>query len=223
MSGVIGVSTAGNTRFRGFYESLTGLRTPEGWFIIHAPGDSSSKNRNKIIEKALELKVDHILFLDDDHVFAPQTLNKLLAHDKDIVVGPYLYRSAPFNFVLFDLAQEDGRCRHKFPTKEDSGLVEVVAAGGGCLLVKTSIFQKLQGPYYFTIGEIVPDEWSDDIMFYKRVRDAGLKIYADLDTPVGHKIEAALWPTRDADGNWNLTMEVNGTPIVFSWNSTQNR
>lgn len=215
MSGLIGISTAEQGRFAAFYPTVFGLRCPPGTVMMSAIGSTISKNRNDITQKALDMAADWVLFLDDDHVLPPATLTKLLAADKPIVSALYTQRQAPFNPVLMDYERPDGQFLWKQLNPTEKGLIEVAAAGAGCLLVRREVFEALQPPYW-TLGQINPASWGDDLHFCSRVRAAGFPIYCDLSTPIGHIMTGVVYPTFDPVRGWlaNFTQEPQRPPLA---------
>lgn len=207
----IAVPTAEFARQAIFYDFFNMMRKPEGTIVAFSHGQSPARNRNVLIEQALIHDCSHILFIDDDLTFAPDTLTRLLAHDKDIVAGYYLMRSYPHNPILFAEALEDGRCRTMFPSDNvEPGLVRMVATGLGCALIKTDIFRKMEKPW-IRLGELEKDHWSDDIGFFRRVRLElpDIEMWCDLSITCGHMAVAAIWPVYQ-DGKWHTSYDTQG-------------
>lgn len=195
-----------------FYDYLDLLDKPEGTFCTRSHGQSPARGRNMIIEQALKHNATHIMFFDDDVAFAPHTLKKLLARDKDIVSGLYLMRSHPHKPIMFSQANDDGKCHH-YPLKdEDKGLVEIVACGLGACLIKTDVFRALEKPYV-RLGELEKDGWCDDLGLWKRTREAGFKLYCDLDVPIGHMCSTTVWPNH-MNGKWLVSYDTAGKELV---------
>lgn len=210
---LVAVPTAEMARQAEFYDHYNMLERPVGSISTFAHGQSPARNRNLMIKQALEFDCTHILFLDDDLVFKPDLLNRLLAHDVDIVTALYLMRNFPHQPIIFDVADEKGRCQHHFPTKDSKGLVEIVACGLGACLIKTHIFRVLEEPW-IRLGELELDHWCDDLGFFRRVRAAGFKLHCDLDCFVEHFASLKVGPARDNDGNWLVSYNTNGTGTV---------
>jgi hypothetical protein len=101
-----------------------------------------------------------------------------------------------------------------FLTPKRKGLVEAVNCGFGFVLMKVEIFKKMPKPWV-RLGELVLDEWCDDVGFFNRVRAAGFKIYCDLDIRLGHMINLTLWPGQE-NGVWTSVYET-GTGEKFSF------
>lgn len=204
---LVGIPTMGFSRNDSFYDYYNMLERPAGTICTFARGQSPARNRNIIIELALQHECSHIMFFDDDLAFAPDVLIKLMAHDLDIVSGLYLMRSYPHQPIIFDYSDSTGKCSHLYPEKT-SGLVKIVNCGLGICLINTRVFKSLEKPY-IRLGELEQDHWCDDIGFFNRVRKAGFELYCDLDVRAGHMCQTIVWP--DVTNNkWNVTYDTNG-------------
>lgn len=201
----VGISGGILARYAVFYDSLMHVERPPGTIDIQARGACISENRNGIAERALAMGCSHVWYVDDDQVFAPDTLMRLLAHDKDVVSGLYLQRGKPFHPQVYDVEDERGFCKPRLLQDFDHGLVKAVATGAGCLLVKTDVFRKLEKPWW-RLGQIIPDGWCDDMNWCHRVRAAGFDVWADLDVLVGHEMSMTVWPMRLEDGSWKTAL-----------------
>ena len=197
---LIGLSTGEHIRRADFLPSFIGLSRPPNSYTMTVHGQSPAKSRNMIVEKAIENECTHIFFLDDDMIPPPDTLLKLLAHNKDVVSALYLLRAFPHRPALFDKAYDNGRCKFMNMTGDKSGLVQAVNCGLGAVLIATEVFKVLKQPWV-RLGEIIEDEWCDDVGFFNRVRKAGFKIWCDLDAPVGHMTNLTIWPDK-VNGQW---------------------
>lgn len=209
---LVGVPTGEITKRAMFYDYFNMLEKPAGTIMTFARGQSPAKGRNMIIKQALEYDCSHVLFLDDDVAFPSHTLDALLKHDKDIVTALHLRRNYPHYPYIFDWADENGLCRQYLPKDNETGLIEIVASGFGCCLIKTDVFKALEEPWV-RLGELEKDEWCDDIGFFKRVREAGFKIYCDLDMPVGHFASLTVWPGRK-ENKWHTVYDTGGTSQI---------
>ena len=206
---MVAIPTAEFSRRAIFFDYYNALIKPEGTVCTSAHGQSPARGRNLMIEQALELGCDKILFLDDDVAFKPDLLVNLFKHDVDIVTGLYLMRNYPHQPIIFKSAQPDGRCLHYYLNPEDTGLVEIVACGLGACLINTDVFRRLEKPW-IRLGELESDHWCDDIGFFMRVRQAGFKMHCDLSQLVGHMGSVTIWPTRNEAGDWFTTYDSEG-------------
>lgn len=205
---MVGVPTSGFSRNDHFYDYYNMLDRPAGTPCMFSRGQSPARNRNIIIQQALDINCTHILFLDDDIFFPPDTLFRLLKHDKDIVTGYYLMRNFPHNPVIFDESLDDGRCVHHFPYYGERGLIPIVNCGLGCCLIKINVFKVLDKPW-IRLGELEKDHWSDDIGFFNRARRQGFTLWCDLDLCVGHVANAIIKPVLQ-DDQWLVSYSTSG-------------
>ena len=213
--GLIGVSAAEQARFTAFYASLTGLNRPDNTINMFSTSSNIAENRNKITTEALRLGVDWVLYLDDDQILQPDTLDRLLAADKDIISAHYCQRQSPFNPVLM---QQYANGNHSWKQLEptDRGIVSIEAAGAGCLLVKRKVLEALQPPYW-TLGQINPASWGDDLDFCLRVRQAGFTIYCDLENSIGHIMSGFVFPLFDKQTGWTAHMVQSSKGVIATW------
>lgn len=209
---LIAVPTMEMARQALFYDYFNCLVKPIGTIMTFAHGQSPAKNRNLMIQQALDNECSHVLFIDDDTAFEPDMLERLISHDKPIVTGLYFMRNFPHNPIIFDEAYEDGRCRTHFLSAGETGLIPIVAAGLGCCLINTEVFLAMEQPW-IRLGELEKDNWSDDIGFFRRVREIGFQSYCDLDCQVGHMATVTIWP-RLVDGKWHTSYDTHGTANV---------
>jgi len=160
--------------------------------LMILPGTYVDKARTQLAEEAIAWGATHILWLDDDMIFPPYTLHKLLAANADIVGANYPMRKSPVVPTAFTTVpsktddQQGVRC---YTTAESGGLQSVEAIGFGCVLMKTSVFAKVAHPGFlchFNAGE---GTWTgEDVYFCLRAREAGFLILVDhdLSKDIGH-------------------------------------
>lgn len=207
---MIGIPTSEFARRADFYDYVDMIeKEGEGIELVgitRSHGQSPARNRNVIIETALQNGFTHILFLDDDVVVRPDIIKKLLAHDKDIVTGLYLMRNHPHFPILFDESYQNNYCRFQILHKGRRGLVEAVNTGLGACMFKIEVFEKMSDDKpWIRLGQIAQekDHWCDDIEFFNRCREKyGYKLWCDLECPVGHMVSGTVFPMRKDDGTW---------------------
>lgn len=200
VSGVIGISTAETGRYSVFYASLSGLQRPENTITVFARSAVISENRNAITQTAIDNEAEWVLFLDDDHILRSDTLMRLLDSGKDVISAHYVRRQEPFNSVLLDNPRED-LFLWKDVAPADKGIISVDAAGAGCLLVRKNVLHALKPPYW-TLGQVNPASWGDDLDFCRRIRQAGFEVYCDLDSHIGHLMMGCVWPENVEGHGW---------------------
>ncbi len=186
------------------YDFMLGIRTKSEQF----------RARNVIVEEGQRSGADWLLFLDDDMIINPfQTSNpteeynlieRLLAHDKDIVGALYYQRTGGCAPVSMMAAGERG---YRFLRDDEltGGLQEVDVAGGGALLIKMSVFDKLPHPYF------APEhEFGTDVQLCRAAKKAGFKIYLDSSIELGHVRDERLIITSRNKAQYSLEQMLPG-------------
>lgn len=138
-----------------------------------------SKGRQTLVNKALSTDCTHLLFIDSDMVFPPDTAVRLLSHGKDIAGIAAATRREN---RLLNSAQTTWGERLK--AGPDDGLVEVDYLGFGCVLIRADVFQAMEKPYFpISFKEHDPeagDIWlGEDYGFCEKARAAGYTIHVD--------------------------------------------
>lgn len=135
--------------------------------------------RNQCVGAAQIMKATHLLFLDSDMVFPPDTLKRLLSHDKDIVGASYSKRVEPFHPLT---VTEEGEL-----TYITAGLRRVKLLPTGCMLIRLRVFEALSKPFFNLVTE--GDQLrGEDYYFCEQARAAGFEIWCDgdLSLQLGH-------------------------------------
>lgn len=132
--------------------------------------------RNALARVAREQDATHILWLDSDMTFPPDTIERLLAHGEPIVGASYSQRKEPCKPV----AAKDGVWVY---TEDDStGLEEVDFVGMGVMLVETRVYDFIDEPWHMTAwsekaGSII----GEDVYFCRKARAIGAPTFIDHD------------------------------------------
>lgn len=210
---LIGVVTGEYARRADFYDYYNLLEKPAGCVVLFCHDRSPAHGRNLIIEQALLNDCTHVLFIDDDMAFDADSLNKLIADDKDIVSGLYLGRAYPHQPLIFDYADEEGRCLYSYLEPDTPHLKKIVAAGFGFCLIKTSVFKRMEKPWV-RLGELQSDEWCDDLGFFNRARLSGIDdIWCDTSVRCGHIGTVIVWPKFE-NGQWLTGYDTGGKGML---------
>ena len=128
-------------------------------------------NRNKIVQDAKDSKCEYILFIDSDMVFGEDTLDRLMAHNKDIVGTDYSLKQLPReSTVKGQVSKELFKC-------EGLGL--------GMVLIKTEVFDKIQEPFKFVYEE-EQMTMGEDIWFCQQAIKQGFDVWCDPTIEVKH-------------------------------------
>lgn len=214
VTGIIGVPTTDTARHSAFYEQLLRLQRPANTSFSIIRGASVAENRNKTLASAKEHNAEWVFFLDDDMIPPPELLMHLLSRPAVPVLSAlYVSRVTPFIPLAFHRAEENGAAFKSVLRPGDAGCVEVAAVGAGAMLIRRIVWDTLPHPW-FTLGQIAPDAWGDDLHFCKKVRDAGLSVWVDYDTSIGHLGVMGMWPAYtaldDTTREWHSDLMQNG-------------
>jgi hypothetical protein len=162
-------------------EALLALafRLPAGSRLSFLHGGTTVAQKRHML--ALELlsmrEAQWLLFVDADMTPPPDTVERLLQHDVDIVGAMYFGRVPPFRAEFEPLVGQ------VFPISAGAmGLRPVTWVGAGCLLVRRRVFEQLRPPW-FRFDALGANE---DLDFCARARAAGFRIWMDCDLEVGH-------------------------------------
>ena len=148
---------------------------------VHLFFDASTiliNQRENLINQAIEVKSEWALWLDSDMMFPPTTLLRLLAHNQDIVACNYMKRSYPFKSVAF---MDTNDWESWVPLQSEDELLTVDAIGMGCVLMRTSVFEKLNRPYFeYTYQPKTKDWGGEDFTLFKKLNKVGHQVKVDM-------------------------------------------
>jgi GT2 family glycosyltransferase len=188
----------------------------KNWHYFSVKGLPVDQARNELTRAALdESDATHLLWIDDDMVYPPDALYRMLDHDVPFVGGLCFDRRHPYKPVIaryFDPSW--GFDPHTFGWLFDypnDALIEVDATGGAFLLVKREVFEairtheveeqmralpgnerteetrdRLRNEYR---GWWKPLPWqgaSEDLSFCWRAQREGFKLHVDTGLKIGH-------------------------------------
>lgn len=146
--------------------------------------------RNSLVRTAVQEKCDYILFIDADMRFPKTTLERLLAHKKDIIGVNATTRMMPPKPTARNIQiNEDGSVDwlEVFSNKE-KGIGKVDAIGCGVMLIKTSCLKNIPQPYFYFEQLLKGKLLGEDIYFCIKAKDAGIDTWVDhdLSMEIGH-------------------------------------
>jgi len=145
--------------------------------------------RNELADMSVNMGFTHVLFLDDDMAFDQQDIfTQLLSHNVDVVGVRAYTRQTPHYPCVFFKGNETQF--YKEIDFDSNGLREVDAIGASMLLVKTDVFRKMEKPYFEFRGVKIlgkgDSSFGEDILFGKKAKEYGFKVYCDTDIEIGH-------------------------------------
>ena len=173
-----------------------------GIFEYYAHTFPIDANRNECALRFLESDCDISIWLDTDQTFQRETLFNLVKHDLPIVAGMYYAKAEPFYPIVFKESPDSDNFSLFNPIirHPENELFEADMMGMGCVAIKKEVFKKLEYPYFryspHPKNSNSPDmEWkyshkindvSEDVYFFKQIRQAGIKVIVDPKIQCGH-------------------------------------
>jgi FkbM family methyltransferase len=185
---LIAIPTARNIEPETF-KSIYDLTIPEGYEATfqYFYGYNIDQVRNLIADWVVK-GFDYLFSVDSDISFPSNTLERLLAHDVDVVSGLYIQRKPGLHILeIYEPNENGGVVNMPYPKLKGRRLVEVAGCGFGCALVKAEVLREIGYPqfkYYSAIDH--RNTVSEDVDFCKKARDKGFKIWADPNVLCSH-------------------------------------
>jgi GT2 family glycosyltransferase len=172
-------------------------------------GPDRGRSRDWLVKQSLERGSEWILFLDDDHSFPPTLLLQLLSHEQPVVASLYLQRANPFLPIAYASKDDAGMYTPiDLTDATGTGLLPIVGAGSGGMLIRSEVFYKLESPWF-----LHTDEQSEDLFFCSKAIAAGFPLFVDLDARLGHITPINVVP-RFYDDGWVASLIVSPTMSV---------
>lgn len=186
-------------------QSLLQLHKPAPCGFMTVERQRIDKARNAMVMEALKGGFDYLFMVDDDNPIPPDTLDRFIEDDKDIVSCPILGRNPnkdgkhPICSFYAQDVEVDGaplKLYTNIETWRDEGpLHQVDATGTGAILIKRKVLEKLHKQYrdlIFEFGDYKFKEaitvngqlydrrtMSEDCEFSERATKAGFEIWLD--------------------------------------------
>ena len=182
-AGTVGLVSQTLARYTDFWLAFQSLVRPASTKFSFQQGMDVTGGWNRIIDTVAG---DWLWIMGDDHTFAPDILVNLIAHDVDVVVPLVLKKDAPFDPVVYEgeegVDEATGLTMHRVARLPHTGLHEIYAAGSAGMLIRRHVIDALERPLFRTSHGVQ----NEDLLLCKAVREAGFKIYCDVEQKMGH-------------------------------------
>ncbi len=152
--------------------------------LVAIKGSILPGQRQRIAVAAMKAKSSHMLWLDTDMRFPPDTLDCLLAHDEDFVACNYTTRRGGCRPVS---VKANGK-ELMFTGKDSRGLEEAMVAGFGCALIRTEVFEKLSLPYFCTTWSPEDGKYTGEDVYFCFKYHAELGVFPKIDHTLSGRI-----------------------------------
>lgn len=177
---------------------------PPGNTVDHVivQGSILTSQRNECVQR---MQGDWLLFIDDDMVWDPDAVGRLVARrdefDLDMVGALCHRRSEPYAPTLFMREHSDSGGYNFLEQWAEEEVVEVDATGLAFLLIHKRVFEMIAGgempPYEYRVREGGPPpnffRWEgtmgEDLRFCQDAKAAGARIWVDTSIKIGHVTE----------------------------------
>ena len=177
---------------------------PPGKRIDHfiVQGNILTLQRNESVQR---MTGDWLMFIDDDMVWEPDAIGKLIAAREEIdadILGALCYRrSTPHQPTMF-MREGPTAGGYNYLESWDDGFVEVDATGMAFVIIHKRVFEEIAGtpmPPYEVRRELGPAgffRWDgvlgEDLRFCQDAKEKGLRIFVDTRIEVGHMAEVEI-------------------------------
>lgn len=211
---MVGIPTGGNPSAF-FMQSVQGMSMPSNFSMTQrlVPWREVGEARNILVEEAINIGAEFLVFLDEDMVFPANLLQQLLYHlqtkpDWSVVSGLYATKSHPPEPLLY---MDGGKGPH-YGFKYGEIVGPVLFTGSGATMIRVSDIidafddcpvydernpwtgqpMKVRRRFYTGQEDVSTPEglqkigWTEDAYFYTHMKDAGRKCFVDTSLICGH-------------------------------------
>lgn len=154
--------------------------------------------RQVVADAALDQGYDVLIQLDDDALFPPDLIHRLLGHDKEVVCALAYQRHSPYATVAYELAPDafdkdgnvtltkEGLMSRVLDNIESTGLRKIDITGFHCSAIRTSVFKKLRDAGIKKFYGGFDNQLGEDFAMCINLRKAGVPVHLDTDFVSGH-------------------------------------
>lgn len=149
-------------------------------------GYDCAKARNEIAKLAREGKYDYVLMVDSDTIIPKETLKWFLEHPVDICSGVCPHKNTKEEICeLYKLGQFNFEDRYTYSELTEERL-HIKGCGFACVLLKVSVFDQLEFPWFKYVTYKSGAQLSEDLYFCFEAGKKNIRIEADTRVKCGH-------------------------------------
>lgn len=156
--------------------------------IVFGESSHLCDKRTQLVSQAFQNEATHLLWLDSDMKFPPDTFNRLLNHNFPVVACNYAQKDLQAKPTAY--VEDDEYVGPLWMDGDAIGVVQVKHAGMGVMLTDMRVYEAIDLPF-FKFDPIPPDfvqQATEDVYFCNKLKAAGIPIYVDqeLSLEVSH-------------------------------------
>jgi glycosyltransferase involved in cell wall biosynthesis len=158
--------------------------------------------RNELVQR---MQGDWLLFIDDDMVWEPDAVRRLVAAreelDLDMLGALCFRRSPPYQPTLY-MREGPDKGAYNFLEKWESDVIEVDATGMAFIIIHKRVFERMAGSPMPSLEERIklgpPNvfRWQgvlgEDLRFCQEAKASGSRVFVDTRIPIGHVSERII-------------------------------
>lgn len=150
-------------------------------FVYRESTPFAALGRNLLIQFALKVpQITHILFVDSDEAPPDDTIDRLLAHDKDIVTAATpMVKEGKIGWNVMALGTKAMSYGAMDYDELPTDLFEIEGCGAGCMLVKREVFETMDWPHFKDVFDRKGWRQGQDIYFINKAKSLGFKAFCD--------------------------------------------
>ena len=177
-----------------------GRKYPEYEFFLGIIDKTEQyRARNRIVEAAIGTGAKYLLMLDDDMVVDIENssqpsqryefLRKMISDmdekpDAGVIGALYFQRGGEYHPVAMNT--EGGKYYWLRDEQIQHKLQPVDIAGGGCLLIRMSVFDRIPSPWFEPEMQVDGPSRGTDVQICEKSREAGFSVWLDSSIELGH-------------------------------------
>jgi hypothetical protein len=176
---------------------------PKGSTVDHniVQGSILTSQRNECVQR---MRGDWLLFIDDDMVWRPDAVGKLIAqfeeNDLDMLGGLCFRRAEPYQPTLYMREQPTSGAYNFLEAWPENEVVEVDATGMAFVVIRKRVFEMIGGPMPpYAMRQGAPPNFfrwegqlGEDLRFCQDAKASGARIWVDTGIEIGHVSEVQI-------------------------------
>ena len=181
---LLGIPSGGSVKTKTMMSIIQVLfQTQAEITLVEREGALGPDNRNHLAQMALDGDYTHLFLVDADMSFPGDILERLLAHNKDLIGAAYNYRAFPRRTVV--KMNRDGHIHS--PDRLPESLFSCHAIGSGLKLVSTQALAHIPRPWFaLDFDKDGMLSVSDDVWFCQQAARVGIETFCDPTIRAGH-------------------------------------